>query len=258
MLINNKYLIESELGEGAFGKLYRGRHIYKNNLVAVKLHKIEHDVMIRNEAKILKLLINTRGVPAIRTFGKQDGILYMVIDLLGDSIERLNMNADINVILRTMRNLVSILHSIHDKGVIHRDLKPDNILFSSRNEICLIDFGLSAMFIDNNRNHIEELTNRNVVGNIVYVSNNIHAGCNPSRRDDIISVLYIAIKLITGELPWTSYDKDVVGLVKREINLRDYFNERIPQCIYDIYAYCNTLAFKERPNYDYICKGLIV
>jgi len=90
MLINNKYIIETELGEGSFGKLYKGRHVYTNKLVAIKLHRVDGETMIRNEARILKLLINISGVPLIKAFGKQDGIFYMVVDLLGESVERLN------------------------------------------------------------------------------------------------------------------------------------------------------------------------
>lgn len=258
MLINNKYIIETELGEGSFGKLYKGRHVYTNKLVAIKLHRVDGETMIRNEARILKLLINTSGVPIIKAFGKQDGIFYMVVDLLGESVERLNRNTDVDLILRTMRRLVIILNTIHDNGVIHRDIKPDNVLFREKNDICLIDFGLSTMFIDSCGNHMEQLSNRDMVGNIIYVSNNIHSGSNPSRRDDLISVLYMTIKLIVGELPWSSYNIDKIGAVKRDVNLRNYFNDKIPNRMYDLYAYCNSLGFKETPNYDYICKELIL
>ena len=258
MLINNKYIIETELGEGSFGKLYKGRHVYTNKLVAIKLHRVEGETMIRNEARILKLLINTSGVPVIKAFGKQDGIFYMVVDLLGESIERLNQNTDIDLILRTMRRLVTILNEIHDVGVIHRDIKPDNVLYTAKKDICLIDFGLSTMFIDGNGNHMEEQSDRDIVGNVIYVSNNIHSGSNPSRRDDLISVLYMTIKLIVGELPWSSYNIDKIGAVKSSVNMRNYFHDKIPKRMYDLYEYCNCLGFKERPNYDYICKELIV
>lgn len=258
MLINNKYIIETELGEGSFGKLYKGRHVYTNKLVAIKLHRLDGETMIRNEARILKLLINTTGVPNIKAFGKQDGIFYMVIDLLGESVEILNKNADVDLILQTMRRLVTILNEIHDIGVIHRDIKPDNVLFTHKNDICLIDFGLSTMFIDCNDNHIEQMSNRDIVGNIIYVSNNIHSGSNPSRRDDLISVLYMTIKLIVGELPWSSFNIDKICTIKGNINMRNYFQDKIPIGILDVYAYCNSLGFNERPNYDYICKKLIV
>ena len=68
----------------------------------------------------------------------------------------------------------------------------------------------------------------------------------------------MTIKLIVGELPWSSFNIDKIFTVKGNINMRNYFNDKIPICILDVYAYCNGLGFKERPNYDYICKKLIV
>ena len=65
----------------------------------------------------------------------------------------------------------------------------------------MIDFGLSTMYIDVKGKHISQLSNREIIGSINYVSVNIHNGTNPSRRDDLISFCYMMFKFITGNLP---------------------------------------------------------
>ena len=258
MIVNNKYKIQSELGSGAFGKLYMGRHIYTDELVAIKLQAVDGAVVIQNEAKILKLLLDVEGVPKIKTFGKQDGIYYMVIELLSEPVERLFKNISNKRVLNYMVDLVRIIERVHNSGVIHRDIKPDNILFTNRNKICLIDFGLSTMYMDSKGNHISQILNRDIIGSNNYISIHIHNGSNPSRRDDLISICYMAFKFIAGVLPWDSSEMCDVGVIKQSINIREYYREEIPFCIFDLYDYCNGIEFKETPNYDYICKQFII
>ena len=97
MIVNDKYEIKSELGSGAFGKLYMGKHIYSGDSVAIKLQSDDGAVIIQNEARILKLLLDVEGVPNIKTFGKQDGIYYMVIDLLSEPAERFFKNIELRL-----------------------------------------------------------------------------------------------------------------------------------------------------------------
>jgi len=257
MIINNKYTILNEIGGGAFGRLYIGKHIYTDERVAIKLQQEEGGIVIRNEAKILKLLLNTDGVPRIKAFGKQSGINYMVLDLLGNNIERLAGNIDYDNICVIIRSLVIIIENIHNKGVIHRDLKPDNVLFSLDNKrIYLIDYGLSTMYIDEDGKHLPEQTGREIVGNISYISRNIHSGIIPSRRDDLISVCYMAFYLLDGTLPWSLDNTDDIGFVKDTIEFREYYGNHTNTRIFEIYDYCNKLTFNQTPNYDYICKHL--
>lgn len=258
MIVNDKYKIQSELGSGAFGKLYMGKHIYTGDSVAIKLQSDDGAIIIQNEARILKLLLDVEGVPKIKTFGKQDGIYYMVIDLLSEPVERFFKNIGIRDILSNMIELVRIIENVHNNGVIHRDIKPDNILFTKRGKICLIDFGLSTMYIDVKGKHISQLSNREIIGSINYVSLNIHNGTNPSRRDDLISFCYMMFKFITGNLPWDNSEMDEIGIIKETIDVREYYKEKIHSNILDLYDYCNSLDFEETPNYDYICKQLLI
>ena len=258
MIVNDKYEIKSELGSGAFGKLYMGKHIYTGVSVAIKLQSDDGAVIIQNEARILKLLLDVEGVPKIKTFGKQDGIYYMVIELLSKPAERFFKNIGIRDILSNMIELVRIIESVHNVGVIHRDIKPDNILFTKLRKICLIDFGLSTMYIDVNCRHISQLSNREIIGSINYISANIHNGINPSRRDDLISFCYMVFKFITGNLPWDNAEINDICIIKETTDIREYYKEKIHSDILDLYDYCNSLEFKETPNYDYICKQLLI
>ena len=70
-LINNKYKITEELGEGSFGKIYKGENIRTNELVAIKVESIQNgNKLLKNESIIYQYLVNTPGVPQIKWFGK--------------------------------------------------------------------------------------------------------------------------------------------------------------------------------------------
>ena len=81
-LINNKYKIIEELGEGSFGKIYQGENIRTNELVAIKIESIQNgNKLLKNESIIYQYLVNTPGVPQIKWFGKDADNYYMVINL---------------------------------------------------------------------------------------------------------------------------------------------------------------------------------
>jgi serine/threonine protein kinase len=95
---------------------------------------------------------------------------------------------------------------VHAKSVIHRDIKPDNFLMGigeERNEVYLIDFGLSKHFKDpRTRQHIPYRDHKNLTGTARYASVNTHHGIEQSRRDDLESLGYIFMYFCRGNLPW--------------------------------------------------------
>ena len=119
-LINNKYKITEELGEGSFGKIYKGENIRTNELVAIKVESIQNgNKLLKNESIIYQYLVNTPGVPQIKWFGKDFDNYYMVINLLGDSLQTIKNEKGIfslNLTLRLGIKIISLLKTIHDKG----------------------------------------------------------------------------------------------------------------------------------------------
>jgi serine/threonine protein kinase len=118
----------------------------------------------------------------------------------------------------------------------------------NQNKIFLIDFGLSVPFVDDNDVHLpqQEHNYNTVVGTALFASINAHQGKNLSRRDDIESLVYTLIYLLTGKLPWKSINikkkrerHEIIMYMKEEMSQNPQFRENleIPSEIFDILIY---------------------
>ena len=256
VLIANKYKIIAEIGEGAFGKVFKAEHILSKTDVAIKIERNKDSRLLKYEARIYNLISGVNNVPKIRNFGTEENYTYLVMDLFGSCIDKvvLSNKEKIEVFIKCIK----ILSDIHDLGLIHRDIKPDNFLFSNNDgrEIKLIDFGLTKYYINSNKEHLPIKTNKKIIGTINYASLNIHNGFECSRRDDLESLCYTFIKVYCGALPWSStkvtnkdkYIEDVSNLKKDAfITLLN-----MPGEIITMLSYCRNLTYDETPNYKYL------
>ena len=81
MIISNKYEILEQIGEGGFGKIYKGRNIRTGEKVAIKVEPIENQTkLLKNETKIYQYLASGEGIPKIKWFGVDDKNNYMVVN----------------------------------------------------------------------------------------------------------------------------------------------------------------------------------
>ena len=263
IIISKKYKILNKIGEGAFGKIFVSENIDTKEKVAIKIEKINmyNTTLIKNEARIYTYLKDIFGIPKIREYGKVKNYNYLVMDLFKKSLNNNTKNNGIclKLILDYSLQMICRIEDIHNKGIIHRDIKPDNFLLDD-NEKCiyLIDFGLSKSFKNEKGEHIKLRNDNSLLGTFDYVSINIHNGITASRRDDIESIGYILLYLFIGFLPWKNIDfnnnneeekNNKILEFKKNINYGDY---NIPGEFIIYINYCRNMKFDDKPNYNYL------
>ena len=269
LLIEGKYQLENLIGKGSFGAVFEAKNTVTGEDVAVKLDSKDSTVL-RNEARIYKLLSDVTGLPKLRAYGKHEGTTYLVLDRLGPSIEDLRAQCGSKFSLKSSLmfgiSALTRIEKVHDCGVIHRDIKPDNFLIGrgldGNRIIHMIDFGLARRYIDEHDEHIPVRTGRKLTGTVRYASVNVHEGYTPSRRDDLESLGYVILYLIDGFLPWQEIRCDSkearnleIGTMKSGSRLRDMFPNAPGEMMIWI-DYCRALDFDEDPDYKYL-RGLL-
>ena len=92
-VINHKYKIIEKLGAGCFGEIYKGENIRTKERVAIKVEPISNNLkLLKNESVVYQYLAGLQGVPVVKWFGKDTINYYMVLNLLGDSLQTLLIN----------------------------------------------------------------------------------------------------------------------------------------------------------------------
>jgi casein kinase I family protein HRR25 len=252
-LINKKYRIIEKIGEGSFGLIYKGENIRTRELVAIKVEPIEKDMkLLKNESVIYQYLNNVEGVPFVKWFGKDEKNYYMVINLLGESLQSIKNNSTFSLtsVLQIGIQVILLLKTIHEKGLVHRDIKPDNFLLglnSQRKRIYIIDFGLCKSYITNDEHNPIKKTN-NLIGSLTYASINTHNCIELSRRDDMESLGYMLVFFYLGTLPWQEFTSENIDMIKK--SKEDITsNDKLPQILVNYIKYVRSLEYEEKPNY---------
>jgi len=175
-------------------------------------------------------------------------------------------------------SMLQIINRVHDAGIVHRDIKPENFMISLPNTeqkqkedggkmLHIIDFGLSRFYMKGD-SHVVNTYDRSIVGTIRYISTHIHDGNVYSRRDDIISIIYVSIYLLKGKLPWMGlYPKKGDTRTKEELvydkkvkTTSDELCEGLPYLFQKLLDYAYSLEFEDKPDYLYMirqCKTLL-
>jgi serine/threonine protein kinase len=250
-ILGNKYKIIKRIGDGSFGTIFEGINIRTNENVAIKIEPVEKNLkLLKNESNIYNYLNNVSGIPTIKWFGKDSDNYYMVINLLGSSLESVKKEKGTFSLHETLQigiQIIKLLETIHQKGLVHRDIKPDNFLFGlkeNEKKIHIIDFGFCKTYLRNSK-HIPLKKTSSLIGSQTYASINAHEFYELSRRDDLISLGYVLIYLYMGKLEWQYSDNSTIVLLKKQINS----NSLIPNIILYYLILVSELRFDETPDY---------
>ena len=271
--INDTYtiLLTRKIGSGSFGQIYQCINTKTKEIFACKIESInELSPQLYHESKIMNIMKNCLGFPTCYYYSNTDQDRILIMDCLGPNLDTImnklpNKKFTTKTSLMIMIQCLERLKDLHDKGIIHRDMKPENFVIGRKNKeriLYLIDFGLSKKYINENHIHIPMKKDRNIIGTVRYISMNTHQGLEQSRRDDLESLIYIIVYFIKGELPWqglkykTKSEKynNIYEVKKKSTEKGGVLFDSLPPEFQTIMEYILELDFTEKPNYLMIKK----
>jgi serine/threonine protein kinase len=231
-VLNNRFKVESKIGEGGFGAVYRGVQLATGRKVALKLlhpEMTKDDNLVARFRREGMVLCNLRDAHTITTYDfdqTPDGTLYIAMELLeGKSLHQLfheEAPLEWRRVFKILTEMCSSLAEAHTQGIVHRDLKPENIYLESRSGnpefVKILDFGIAkVMRGDTIDPQSPQLTaTGQTLGTLEYMSPEQLMGKQLDGRSDIYALGVLAYELITGRLPFPDA-KGPAGLITAQL-----------------------------------------
>ncbi len=207
------YEIQSSLGAGGMGEVYRARDSRLDRTVALKIlpsaFSADPDRLRRfqHEAKVLSVL-NHPNVLAIYDVGEQNGVHFLVSEFLeGRSLSEVLAAGTLSRrrLIEYALDVAKGLAAAHEKGIVHRDLKPDNIFITQDDRVKVLDFGLAKQVPDGATENSATMTGAvptipgTVMGTVGYMSPEQVRGLPLDHRSDIFSFGAVLYEMASGK-----------------------------------------------------------
>ena len=193
------------------------------------------------------------------------------MELLGKSLEDIFQQQQKKFSIKTVCmigiQMIDRLEFIHNKNIIHRDIKPDNFVLGLDNKshiIYVLDFGLSKKYRSSRTHqHIKFSVNKKLTGTARYASINALKGCEQSRRDDLEAIGYVLMYFLRSSLPWQGLhvhkgeDRYKKILTKKRGTSAEELCKGFPSEFAEYINYTRNLEFEADPDYKFL-RGLLL
>lgn len=244
-VIDGKYEIISKIGSGGTSIVYKARRIADGKIVAVKVIRDglddikEHERHFRMEAEALSQMSH-RNVRRILSAGKWNDSLYMVTEFIDGKTLKDIINENGPVPVKTAIDyalqIVAGIEHAHRRNIIHRDIKPQNIIVSVDGTVKLVDFGIARMLSQTTHT----MGGKDVVGSVHYISPEQARGNEVDLRTDIYSLGVLMYEMFTGKVPFEG--EEAVSIAMKHVNQKPAapmnVNPNVPRGINDIILKC--------------------
>ena len=230
------YRLVRLLGQGGFAEVYLGQHVYLDTLAAIKiLHAriasddVEHFLA---EARTVARLVHPHIVRVLE-FDVKDSIPYLVVDYAPNGTLRKRHPRGVPLPLPTVvsyvTQLASALQYAHEQKVIHRDVKPENMLVGRRNEILLSDFGIALVAQSSRSSTPQDI--QDMAGTIAYMApEQIQSQAGP--KSDQYSLGVVVYEWLSGERPFQGTFTEIA--VKHALATPPSLREKVPAAVEEV------------------------
>ncbi|WP_322090783.1 Stk1 family PASTA domain-containing Ser/Thr kinase [Caldifermentibacillus hisashii] len=238
--INDRYKIIEYIGGGGMANVYLARDMILERDVAVKVLRLDlanDDELIRRfhrEAQSATSLVHP-NIVNIYDVGEEDNIYYIVMEYVdGETLKQYIQNhfpIPIEKVIDITLQITSAISHAHQNNIIHRDIKPQNILIDKKGNVKITDFGIAVALTSTT------ITQTNsVLGTVHYISPEQARGGVATKKSDIYSLGIVLFELLTGRLPFSGESAVSIALkhLQTETPHPRSWNPSIPQSVENI------------------------
>lgn len=261
IVLGKRYEVLSKIGAGGMADVYKGRDQMLNRYVAIKVLKKEfredEDFVrkFRSEAQAAAGLLHP-NVVNVYDVGEDRGLYYMVMELvegitLKEYIEKKGRLSHKEVISIAIQMCAGI-GAAHAAGIIHRDIKPQNIIISKEGKVKVTDFGIAKAVTSNT-------ISTNAMGSVHYTSPEQARGGFSDQKSDIYSIGITLYEMVTGQVPFDGDSTVSVAIkhLQEEITPPSELVSDIPYSLEQIILKCTQKNAERRyPNTDELIQDL--
>jgi eukaryotic-like serine/threonine-protein kinase len=242
-----RYKIIKEIGHGAMGVVYAAKDPLIDRIVAIKTinfqglspdEKKEYEARFYLEARSAGRLSHP-NIVTIHDLGESDGITYIAMELLeGRELQELLADGQCLPVKETLNIIIQVATGLayaHEHGIVHRDVKPSNIMVLKGNRVKIADFGIARM--DSWRLNTQ---GGSLLGSPLYMSPEQVSSSPIDHRSDIFSVGTMLYRTLTGKMPFSGDNTHAIiyQIVNEEPPIPSSLNPEIPDMLDSIVSKC--------------------
>jgi serine/threonine protein kinase/tetratricopeptide (TPR) repeat protein len=239
-LQGGRYAVLKKLGEGGKGVVFKARDTALNRIVAVKMLKSEaitgeaYSRFMTEAQAVAKL--NHPNIVSIYDIGKENGKQFFVLEFVdGESLRDLmgtypDGKCDVETVLKIAMDVCSALQYAHSQNILHRDVKPENVMITRDGTAKLMDFGLAKMV---DQPHVTQ--EGVIVGTVAYIAPEQALGKGADARSDLYSFGAVLYEALSGKPPFPADDpiKIIFGHIHDRPAPLEKQNPKAPHALVD-------------------------
>ncbi|MCH5267857.1 MAG: Stk1 family PASTA domain-containing Ser/Thr kinase [Lachnospiraceae bacterium] len=258
MLLSDRYEIIDRVGAGGMADVYKARDRRLNRYVAIKILKQEYS----NDAKFVSKFrgeaqsvagLSHLNIVNVYDVGEDDDLYYIVMELVeGITLKKFiekKGRLDVNEAIGIGVQIAQGMQAAHDNHIIHRDIKPQNIIISKEGKVKVTDFGIAKAATSNT-------ITSNAMGSVHYISPEQARGGYSDEKSDIYSLGVTMFEMLAGRVPFEGDSTVTVALahIQEEAEILDQLEPDIPHSLSKIVMKC----MQKKPDMRYMTAAALI